>query len=235
MLKMTLGLIAVATLMTACSLSSDEELKRKNERIESLQRDLQEQTKKASDEATLRAAVEAHQMRMLSCNRDFLGSYGQLIQKKVHLVRETARTLYYDCSGKLSLDDKSTTKAPRDTIPLPELKSLNTTSATIVLKNRETCGSKGFSLPLTRFGTPSLWVDRANALLTHEVFAGRNHIDFGLCDASGKTENISKDCARPTWVATLELDVTEEEKLDSRVVEVRRSAAECAADKEPRK
>ncbi|MBX3016474.1 MAG: hypothetical protein KF767_01190 [Bdellovibrionaceae bacterium] len=70
-------------------------------------------------------------------------------------------------------------------------------------------------------------MDRANAVLTHEVFAGLNQIDFGLCDASGKTNGVSKDCAHPTWVATLELKVTEEEKLDAKNHELRPKTEDC--------
>ncbi len=208
--------------------SAKDDLEQKDKRIADLERQLGSEQKKRSDEETLRSELEKHQSRMLSCHRDFRGSYGTLIQKSTHLVRETARVQRFDCRGQMIRDENETIKAPRADIELGELKILASTTATIQVMNRQTCRGGGLHRPLTRWGTPALWVDRGNAVLTHEVFAGLNQIDFGLCDASGKTENVSKDCANPTWVATLELKVTEEEKRDSKIHEKRPSTEDCA-------
>lgn len=221
-----LALVAL-TQIVACAPAAKDELEAKDKRIADLERQLQGEQRKLSDEEKLRLEVEKQQARILTCHRDFRGSYGRLIQKSVHLVRGTARTLRYNCEGQLTKDAVETISAPRETIELPEMKEVVATGATIMVMNRQTCGGGGFSAGLTRWSTPTLWVDRANGVLTHEVFTGLNQIDFGLCDASGKTKGVSKDCAHPTWVATLELKVTDEEKLDSKNHEIRPKTEDC--------
>lgn len=224
----TVALIVISQ-MIACAPAAKEEIESRDKRIADLERQLDGEQRKRGEAETLRSEVEKHQARILQCHRDFRGSYGRLIQKSVHLVRGTARTLRYDCQGALKKDAIETVSDPRESLELPELKDLVGQDATVIVMNRQTCQGGGFSKGLTRWSTPSLWVDRANAVFTHEVFAGLNQIDFGLCDASGKSKTISKDCAHPTWVATLELKVTEEEKLDAKTRDIRPQAAECAA------
>lgn len=227
---LTAGTMIAVMNLTACAPASRDELEAKDKRITDLERELRNEQRKRGEEETLRTEAEKHQARMLQCHRDFRGSYGRLIRKSVHLVRGTQRVQRYDCAGQLTKDETETVEAPRETLTLTELKDLVANDATVVVMNRQTCGGGGFRRGLTRWSAPTLWVDRANALLTHEVFEGLNLIDFGLCDARGKTPGVSADCAQPTWVATLELKVTDEEKNDASVREVRPRTENCVKE-----
>lgn len=214
------ALFLMGTAGCAGQWDSESEISEKTSRIESLEKRLDETQAQFSAEETKRIEAEKHQSRMLRCHRDFRGSYGVLVEKQVRLVRETGRLIYKNVEGTVTLDTTETLSPPREVLSLPELKFLSATYAQVLVLNRQTCEGGGFYKGLTRFNAPNLWIDRANATLTHEVYPGLNQIDFGVCDDSGRTEGVSKDCSEPTWVATLNLNVDYEEIESGAVREV---------------
>lgn len=228
-------LILVIPAMMGCSLGLHSQLEEKDRRISELEKQVGESEKQASTERKLRYEVEKQQSRILACHRDFRGSYGVLIERRVRLVRETQETIRYNCAGQITSQENETVTEPRESLDLPELKFLNSTSATIIDLNRQTCHGGGFRRAIFSSNAPTLWVNRSNAWLTHEVFDGENWIDFGLCDASGKTAQVSTDCGTPTWVGTLHLVVDSEERRLPGLRSLRPSDEQCAREAQAKK
>lgn len=225
------ALLLAILFLSACA-GSDNSGQEDENRL--LRDQLQTARTSLSQEKLKALELQKQQSRILDCHRDFRGSYGKLIESSIHLKRVTGRVIRKDCEGQTLSDKIETIVPPVSRIELKELKELQGLQVEFRTLNRQTCGGGGFSMGMPWSKFPSLLVDRANALFTHEVFAGLNQIDFGACDPKGSTPGISKDCQQPTWLASLYLQVSEEEVQSPDITEFKPSETVCSSKNAPK-
>jgi hypothetical protein len=206
-------LLLAGLCLTACDLSVRRTETNEKE-LASARASLAQSQKNEAEAKTETEQTKDHMKRMRDCHRDFAGNLGVVVEKSVKLVRENQRVVRKSCKGSTNSDEGETVTSPRENVSLSEFPLLKKYMYKAFVKNRQSCSLKGLYRPSfvgLRLSEPTLWIDHADALLTHQVQPGINTIDFGLCQDVTDDKNGIARCPEITWIGTLKLNVDYQE------------------------
>lgn len=160
----------------------------------------------------------------------------ETISIKSQLLRVKQRVIRMKCDNSVDSDKVETVESPRNIVELTQFPILADEKLEVIVDNRTTCKSrdKGFfpqAWPFTRYQGPLLWIDEADAMLTHHVVPGLNIIDVSVCE---KTKNKDISACTPQHVVRINLDVIYEERTLNDTLVVKKTSEECqGSSKQP--